>query len=333
MNRLKPHNKSEAGYRVKATKSGFPILQGMSLYRLTLNPKGIREPHWHANADELGYCLKGEVLVSIYGNNNEHEQILVQEGDTFFIPSGALHAIENVGVDACDLVLQFSHEEPEDFGISSAFGEFSDAVLGNTWDASSSVFQAMKRSTKDVFAVLSTSIPQIPEQARHASAYRFSLDKASPLIEVDGGFARVARKNVWPILHRQALYSLDLKTTGMREPHWHPETAELGFVKKGKGRMSILSPNGDVDTYEMQEGDVYFIPKAYPHHIENIGSETLQLMIFFDQPMPGDVGFTASVRSYADEVMGPVLGVSPQFFKDLPKYYLDQFIVNKKNPT
>jgi len=331
MSRLKPQNQSEAGYRIKATKSVFPILNGMSLYRLFLESKGIREPHWHANADELGYCLKGEVLVSLYTNGNEREQFLVKAGDAFFIPSGALHDIENVGSERCDLILQFSHEDPEDFGISSTFGEFSDSVLGNTWNVPSATFNAMKRSTKDVFAVLNPTAVPVPEQARHASAYRYHLEGSNPLVEAEDGSARVARKNVWPILKQQALYSLDLKASGMREPHWHPETAELGFVKQGKGRMSILSPNGDVDTYEMNEGDVYFIPKAYPHHIENLGKDTLKLLIFFDQPMPGDIGFTAGVRSYSDEALSSVLGVSPQFFKNLPKYYEDLFIVKKIN--
>ena len=100
----------------------------------------------------------------------------------------------------------------------------------------------------------------------------------------------------------------------MREPHWHPETAELGYIKKGKGRMSILSPSGNVDTYVMEEGDLYFIPKAYPHHIENLMTDSLEILIFFDQGMPRDVGFTGSVRSASDEVLGSVMGSAPAFF-------------------
>lgn len=89
----------------------------------------------------------------------------------------------------------------------------------------------------------------------------------------------------------------------MREPHWHPETAEMGYIAEGKGRMSILSPSGSTDTYEMNAGDLYFIPKAYPHHIENLSHGALRLLIFFDQSMPGDIGLTASVKSFSDEVL------------------------------
>ena len=50
----------------------------------------------------------------------------------------------------------------------------------------------------------------------------------------------------------------------MREPHWHPRTAEMGYVVKGRARMTVLSPGAKVDTYELGPGDMYFIPRAYP---------------------------------------------------------------------
>lgn len=118
----------------------------------------------------------------------------------------------------------------------------------------------------------------------------------------------------------------------MREPHWHPETAEMGYIAKGKGRMSIISPSGKVDTYQMKQGDIYFIPKAYPHHIENLSSSGLQVMIFFDQPMPQDVGFSASLKSFSDEVLASSIQSSKELFTKLTSYYEDLFIVGKKNP-
>lgn len=303
----------------------------MSFYRLVLNRNAIREPHWHANADELGYCLKGKVLISLYGSNNKKDTFVVNPGEVFFISSGTLHGIENVNEGASELILQFSHEEPEDFSLSSMFGMFSDAVLGNTWGVSENVFRQMKRSTKDNLIAMRKQPFTIPKEANYSSAYRYNLEGSSPLIANEGGTAKIARQNVWPILKRQAVYSLELTGIGMREPHWHPETAELGFVKKGKGRMSILSPNGNVDTYEMNVGDIYFIPKAYPHHIENLTSNPLDIVIFFDQAMPGDIGFTGSVKSYSNEVLNAVLNCPEDFFDNLPTYYEDLFIVKKVN--
>ncbi len=332
LSQMEPQNKTEAGYRIEATKENFPLLNGMSFYRLVLYPNAVREPHWHANADELGYCLAGKILISLYGTGNLKQSFLVSEGEAFFIPSGTLHAIENVSKEASEAILQFSHEEPEDFGLSSVFGMFSNAVLGNTWASSSQVFQSFKHSTKEVFITLRKEPAVIPSESRYSSIYRFNLEGSSPLVANEGGTARVARENTWPILKRQALYSLLLTGEGMREPHWHPKTAEMGFVHKGKGRMSILSPQGAVDTYEMNEGDIYFIPKAYPHHIENLTTNPLHLLIFFDQGMPGDIGFTGSVKSYSNEVLTSVFNTKKTFFDSLPTYYQDLFIVKKTNP-
>ena len=321
------------GKRIVVNKSNFSILNGMSFYRLILYPNGVREPHWHANADELGYCLEGKVLISLYETNNIKKIFMVQQGEAFYIPSGTLHSIENMSEKTSDLILQFSHEQPEDFALSSTFGMFTNAILGNTWNTTSSYFKNLPRSTHETLISLRKNPSSYSEDALYDSPNRFNLAAIPPLINNQGGQAKLARKSVWPILKQQAIYLLDLTVQGMREPHWHPETAEMGFAHKGKGRMSILSPSGEIDTYEMNAGDIYFIPKAYPHHIENLSSkESLNLLIFFDQIMPGDIGFTASVKSFSNEVLMASLGVSLEFFPQLPTYYEDLFIVNKINP-
>lgn len=331
--KFKPQDKSEGGYRTKATKKNFAVLQNMSFYQLVLERQAVREPHWHANADELGYCLKGKLLVSFYGDKNTKETFIIKEGHAFYIPSGALHSIENIGKDRAKIILQFSHEEPEDFGLSSVFGMFSDSVLGNTWDMPAGHFKKMKRLAHESFITKLEKPTSISKEIHYTSPYQFALEESAPLIANQGGTAKVARNNVWPVLQRQALYSLQLTGKGMREPHWHPETAEMGYVAQGKGRMSILSPSGAIDTYEMEAGDIYFIPKAYPHHIENLRSSALHLLIFFDQPLPQDIGFTGSVKSSSDVVLSGVMHCKKDIFEGLPTYYEDLFIVKKKNPV
>lgn len=323
---IKPQIQMEGGSRLEVSKANFPALQGVSFAKLVIEPHFAREPHWHANADELGYCLSGRALVTFYGNYNVREVFLIAPGDVFFIPSGALHGIEAVGDQKVELALQFSHEQQEEFGLSGTFGMFSDAVLANTWQ--SAVFQNLPRSTKNAFIVKREGVVSVPIEAQYPSSYRYALSQSSPLVTTSYGSARVARQNVWPILQRQALYYLELTGGGMREPHWHPETAEMGFVTKGKGRMSIQSPDGGVDTYEMSPGDLYFIPKAYPHHIECL-SDILDILIFFDQPMPGDIGFTGSVKAFSAPLLAGTLHTSSEFFENLPTYFSDLLIVKK----
>jgi oxalate decarboxylase len=70
------------------------------------------------------------------------------------------------------------------------------------------------------------------------------------------GAANMARKDFWSILNDISMYSLRIEEDGMREPHWYPFTAEMGYVHKGNARMSVMDPDGSVDTYTLKPGDV-----------------------------------------------------------------------------
>ena len=70
---------------------------------------------------------------------------------TFFVPPGALHHIENFGEQEGELILAFSIERVEDFGLSGTFGAFTDAVLGNTTGLPAPAFAGLKLSLDDTF--------------------------------------------------------------------------------------------------------------------------------------------------------------------------------------
>ena len=52
-----------------------------------------------------------------------------------------------------------------------------------------------------------------------------------------------------------------------------------------------------MDTWYLKQGDVYFIPRAYPHHIEVVESPGWHFTIFFDQPTPGCLPLSIRLRS------------------------------------
>lgn len=67
------------------------------------------------------------------------------------------------------------------------------------------------------------------------------------------GSARLARVQFWPALKDLAMYSLRIREDGMREPHWHPITAEMGYMHRGSARMTVMDPDGSLDTWYMNE--------------------------------------------------------------------------------
>jgi oxalate decarboxylase len=82
--------------------------------------------------------------------------------------------------------------------------------------------------------------------------------------------------------------------------------------------MTILDPNGDLDTYTLKPGDMYFIPKAYPHQIEVLpeGGQEIHFCIFFDKALPLDIGYKAVAEGIPHEAIAATVGIKR---KDLPK--------------
>jgi len=326
-----PFFTNESGSVQQVNSESMPILDRLSAKRLLLQPGGIREPHWHANASELTYCLSGRLLVGMLGNDSEFSTFEIGPGQMFHAPSGALHHIENVGDQEAELIVAFRHELPEDFSFHAALGAMSDAVLGNTYDLPASAFAAIPRSTGNAYIVPREGSPVIPDTVDPSSPFRFDVEASDPPVDMTAGSAHVARKDVWPALNDISMYSLRISSEGMREPHWHPVTAEMGYVVDGRARMTVLDPDGSTDTYELGPGDLYFIPRAYPHHIEALG-EDFHFLVFFDQPVPGDIGYRASASAYSREVIAATLGVPVAELPELPFTPSDPLIVDRINP-
>jgi oxalate decarboxylase len=326
-------HESELGSIRRLTKANFPILERISIKRLTIEPGAIREPHWHANADELTYCLSGEVLVSVLDNADVFGTFTVGAGEMFHVWSGSLHHIENVGEGAAELLVVFSHESPVDFSLHGSFGAMSDAVLGNAYGLPATELAKLRRDTSSPDLVKGVGAPVVPDGAGFPDPHKFSVEAVQPTLDYPFGNAKLARVQVWPELRHLSMYSLRVGTDGMREPHWHPETAELGYVEAGRARMSILDPDGSVDTYYLEPGDAYFVPRAYPHQIEVVGDEPIHFCIFFDQPTPGDIGYRASASAFSRRVLASTFGVAEADLPEFPFTPVDPLLVSRENPV
>ncbi|CAF1657687.1 unnamed protein product [Adineta ricciae] len=327
-----------SGFISTVSAKEFPILKGLSMRYVSINSSSIREPHWHANADELGYCLNGSALITIFGNDNDHNSFIVKQGEMYYVPSGYLHHIENFDMKfPAEFIVTFTHELPEDFGLSSTFFAMTNAVLGNTFQLSSNAFQPVEhRQVATVFGFKNDSTKnKILREFEFPNKYHFNAEGLSAKILNSEGIVKTITKNVWPVLKDVSMYSLRITTNGMREPHWHPKTAEMGYVIEGRARMTVLSPGDEqrFETYTLQAGDMYFIPRAYPHHIENIGNVTTRFLVFFDQPVPGDIGLTGSFSAYSRETLAATLDCQLEDLPQFPFYPKSLLIVKRINPV
>lgn len=144
---------TKGGYVQLGTKVNLPSLQGLGILGFGLNPKGIVEPHWHTNAGELVYIVKGQTRITVLSPDGTVEVLNVNAGDGAFAPASHFHNIENVGTDDVEVIAFFSHEDPDYIGIAEVMGAYSDEVLTSVFNTSPDYWETFKKTERPLVIV------------------------------------------------------------------------------------------------------------------------------------------------------------------------------------
>ena len=339
-----PQISNTSGSRTITNADNFQILNGngMAIYLLRIKKGGVYEPHWHPNAAELSYCINGRAVMTIFGHNAAYDSFTIDPGDLVFVPRGYIHDIENISDKEAKFVTAFDYERPQEIGISGSIGSMPDRVLNATFGIrppTPTFFNGLNnKSPKDIVIgskpanllepAATTNAATLNNMTRISNPHKFNLEGIPPQIQTIGGTVALGNANNFPILDGLACYSLRLKPNGIREPHWHPNAAELDYVIEGRARMTILSPGGSVDTFDVSPGQIVFIPPAYFHYIENPDSiNNMHFAVFFGHEKPEDIGISGAFSAYSNDVLAGVFKLEPALFDKLPKLEEDVFVV------
>jgi oxalate decarboxylase len=329
----KPQFQSVTGSRTVMNADNFPILAGMGAALLRLQKGGVREPHWHANAAELSYCIGGNAKMTIYSPNARRDTFTINPGQLSFVPRGYWHDLENVGNEEARFVIVYNNELPEDLGISGSVGSMSARILDRIFGINPPGFfdQLNYKSTQDVIlgpkpAVFSSSSQVQPP---NANSHTLNLVGITPQIQTPGGTGSLGMAADFPILSGLALFLINLKPTGIIEPHTHPNAAELNYVIDGKVRFTVFGPSGEVETSEIGKGQVFFVPAGYFHYLENPDNVSAGTVgSFFNNENPEFIGLVGGLSAYSNQVLGSVFNKELESFTSLPRQVKNIFIAS-----
>jgi oxalate decarboxylase len=90
-----PHSIHTGGREWRIGQDRFPISKTVTGVILDLEPGGLRELHWHPNADEWQYVISGRARVTMFGSHGRFREEKLDTGDVGYIPAGYGHSIEN----------------------------------------------------------------------------------------------------------------------------------------------------------------------------------------------------------------------------------------------
>jgi oxalate decarboxylase len=145
-----PPTTLDGGSFQQADEVTFPILRGQeaSILALTLQPGGIREPHWHPSAWELNLVTSGVATWVVIDGNGNHEAFDQHVGDVVFAPQGSFHYFENRGPGDMKIVIIQNTSAPEakdNIGIGESLSALPPRVLSAVFGVPESTFKPFKK--------------------------------------------------------------------------------------------------------------------------------------------------------------------------------------------
>lgn len=313
---IKPQESTEAGSLTHITSKEAPGLVNISFANLRLKKRGSLTPIWHPNANKLGYCVEGNVLVSIR-TPEKVEIFAVKKGEIFFIPQGYVHHIENINEKESVISFALSNSIPETMYLSKAVYSISNSVFNSTFKTQTGFVDGLKKSKNEELIKTMPSLTTTPSPT--GSPYKFDIEDSKKAILTKGGYVQLGTKINLPILEGLGLLGFGLNPKGAVEPHWHTNAGELVYIVKGQTRITVLSPDGNVDVLEVKGGEGAFAPALYFHNIENVGPDEVEVIAFFSHENPDYIGIGEVVGSYSNELLTSVFNTSPNYWDNFEK--------------
>src|SRR5919198_4597911 len=284
------------GWAREVTTRELPVAKELAGVNMRLKPGGIRELHWHKEA-EWAYMIAGSARVTAVDAEGRNFIDDVSAGDLWYFPAGIPHSIQGLD-EGCEFLLVFddgNFSENETFLITDWFAHTPRDVLAKNFGVPESAFDNLPADIDHSRYIFDGQVPPELTQdvvsapagaVRDSFVYRL-LDQEP--IEAEGGRVRIADSNNFRVSKTIAAAVVEVEPGCMRELHWHPNADEWQYYLSGRGRMTVFASSGKARTFDYQAGDVGYIPFAMGHYVENTGDGKLTFLEMFKSDRFADV--------------------------------------------
>jgi oxalate decarboxylase len=98
--------------------SVFPASKTITAALVEVEPGGMRELHWHPNADEWQYYLSGQARMTVFASGDSVQTFDYQVGDVGYVPRVMPHYVENTGNTTMRFLEMFRSPKFEDVPLA-----------------------------------------------------------------------------------------------------------------------------------------------------------------------------------------------------------------------
>ncbi|XP_066458600.1 dynactin-associated protein [Eleutherodactylus coqui] len=323
----------------------------MTVGTLRIVSKGLRAPHWHFNANEHGFLVQGMAWIGVVDDGGVVTTYNVTAGQVIFFPKNTLHWVKNVGDEDCLFILFFTtHDELSTLDVDDAFYKTPEDIAARSLKPVGGIdfIRTFKKPKEDQAINLPENLAELIQTAKYVQSnesdygkYFYDL-KGSREFVFPGGIIQWARyrKNDTSLNNTEKIYSesinshadtltlgtLRIKSNGMRQPHFHFNAHEMGYVISGCGQIGIIGGR-PVPDFAIGIGDVFFFPIGTQHYIKSTCDEDLFMILAFST---GNQLETLDMDDYfhatADHILAQLFLKKQEEFKKIPKLKDDQAV-------
>ncbi|HTJ90991.1 MAG TPA: cupin domain-containing protein [Acidocella sp.] len=315
-----PKRVQNGGWARQVTTQQFPISTDIAGVNMRLGPGGIRELHWHQQA-EWAVMTYGKCRVTAVDQNGHAFVDDVEPGDLWYFPAGVPHSLQGLGPDGCEFVIAFdsgSSSENNTLLVTDWIAHTPPEVLAKNFGVPASTFANIPLQQRWIFqgkepGPLADDVREImPGAGPVPNPFVFRLSSMKPNQQTKSGMVQIQDSTNFKAATTIASALVTVKPGGMRAMHWHPNADEWQYYIKGTGRMTVFNVGPQAITSDFNPGDIGYVKKNFGHYVENTGTEDLVFMEIFKTNKYAEVTLADWLAHTPSAMVQQTLNLSPE---------------------
>jgi oxalate decarboxylase len=150
MSRMTPTKRTKSGDVRVVDSRNFPVSTGIAAAYVTVKPGGLRELHWHQNADEWQYFIQGKGRMTVFFTGSKARTADFNAGDVGYVPKTLGHYIENTGNTDLIFLEMFKADHFQELSLSEWVTNTPPDLIMQTLGISKEMLDAIPKGRPDI---------------------------------------------------------------------------------------------------------------------------------------------------------------------------------------
>jgi oxalate decarboxylase len=145
-----PRRSGQSGSLQAADSTNFKVSKTIAAVLETIKPGALREMHWHPNADEWQYWIKGEGRMTVFNAGPRAQTMDFRPGDVGVVKRNNGHYIQNSGTTDVQLLAVFKAPEYQEISLSDWLTHTPPAMVAQTLNIDPAVLRQFPQNAPGI---------------------------------------------------------------------------------------------------------------------------------------------------------------------------------------